>query len=303
LSILVVGSLAYDWVETPFGKADRALGGAAVYFATAASLYSRVNLVGVVGEDFEKEHFDFLSGRGVDLSGLQVIKGGETFRWGGSYDYDLNTAKTAFTELNVFGDFHPQLPPEYRRSEYVFLANIDPDLQLEVLSQVENPKLRAVDTMNFWINSKRDSLTQTIASVDIALMNEAEARQFAGTYNLVAAAREILALGPKVLIVKKGEYGVVMFSDEAYFAAPAYPLETVKDPTGAGDTFAGGFIGYLAMSGRLDESSIRRAIVHGSVMASFTVEEFSVDRLKHLTHEEVNQRFEELRKFTHFGHD
>lgn len=299
MSVLVVGSVALDAVETPFGRVEEALGGSATYFATAASLYAQVQLVGVVGHDFPRAHVDFLKRRGVDVLGLQVEEG-QTFRWAGRYDYDLNVAHTLDTQLNVFATFHPQLPEGYEQAAYVLLANIDPDLQIEVLRQVRAPRLTALDTMNYWITNKRAALEEAISLVDVVLMNEAEARQFAGTQNLQRAARRILALGPRALVVKKGEYGAVLFANSSYFVAPAYPLELVKDPTGAGDSFAGGFIGYLAGVAETDEAHMRRALIHGSVVASFCVEDFSVGRLATLTKAEIGRRYQEFRHFTHF---
>lgn len=304
MSILVVGSVALDSVQTPFGRVKEALGGSATYFSIAASLYSPVNLVAVVGTDFPQEHIDFLKGRGVDLKGLQMAKG-KTFRWSGRYDYDLGIAETLDTQLNVFASFHPQLPEEYRASKYVFLANIDPDLQLEVLEQVRNPGLVVLDTMNYWINYKKGALTEAMAAVDIVMINELEARQYANTFSLVRATRKILGLGPRAVVVKKGEYGAAMFSANedprgAFFFIPAYPLEKISDPTGAGDSFAGGFIGYLAHKDDCSDECIKRAIVHGSVVASFAVEEFSIDRLCRLTREEIEGRYQEFKYFTHF---
>ncbi len=304
MSILVVGSVAFDTIQTPFGQADMALGGAATFFATVASLYEQVNLVAVVGQDFPREHIDFLAGRGVDIRGLQVAEG-KTFHWSGRYNFDLNMAETLATDLNVFADFRPLLPEEYAGSEYVFLANIDPELQMSVLDQVRSPRLIALDTMNFWINSKREALTEVLKRVDIVLMNEAETRQYADTYSLIHAARRILDLGPKALVVKKGEYGAALFTGggdvaDSCFFAPAYPLEKVIDPTGAGDTFAGGFLGFLARAGELTPQAIRQAIVHGSVVASFTVEDFGVGRLRTLTLEDIARRYEAFKAFTAF---
>lgn len=299
-SILVVGSVAYDDIETPFGRVERVLGGSASYFAAAASLYAPVRLVAVIGTDMPPETFDFLRQRGVDLRGLQVAEG-ETFRWGGRYDYDLNATETRFTALNVYAGFHPVLPDGYADSEFVFCANIHPGLQREVLSQVRNPRLTMMDTMNLWIATERKALVETVSMVDMVSINEAEVRMFAGTSSVVVGAQRILALGPQAALVKKGEYGVVMFSEGEYFAAPAYPLEEVRDPTGAGDSFAGGFLGYLAQHrGEITPAVLRKAIVHGSAVASFTVEEFSVDRLRRLTRAEVEQRYREFRRFTHF---
>lgn len=300
MSILVVGTVAFDTVETPFGRGERILGGSATYFSTSASFFTDVNLVAVVGEDFPQEHVDFLRSRNVNTDGL-VVAPGETFHWWGRYGYDLNEAQTLETCLNVLERFSPELPGGYADSEYVFLANIDPELQLKVLDQVRKPRVVACDTMNFWIASKPELLKKVLARVDIVIINEGEARQFTGEPNLVKAARQILAFGAKTLIIKRGEYGVLMFSGTSIFAAPAYPLEEVFDPTGAGDTFAGGFMGYLANTGNLTEEGIRQAIVFGSVMASFNVEDFSLDRLKRLTYREVEERYRMFRSLTHFA--
>jgi sugar/nucleoside kinase (ribokinase family) len=305
VSILVVGSVALDSIQTPFGRVRDALGGAATYFSTVASLYDRVNLVGVVGSDFPREHVDFLVGRGVDTRGLQIVEG-KTFRWAGRYDYDMNVAETLATELNVFADFRPQLPDDYADAEYVFLANIDPELQMSVLEQVRSPRLIALDTMNYWIEYKRDALTEAFKRVDIVLMNEAETRQYGQTFSLIRAAQKILELGPKALVVKKGEYGAVLFANggdptRTYFFAPAYPLEKIADPTGAGDTFAGGFMGYLAHTRQGAENmAIRQAIVHGTVVASFTVEGFSLERLRSLGLDDILKRYEAFKRFTAF---
>ena len=312
MSILVVGSVALDSIQTPFGRVKDALGGSATYFSAAAQLYDEVNLVAVVGTDFSREHIDFFKERGVNLDGLQIAKG-KTFRWSGRYDYDMNTAETLDTQLNVFATFHPQLPDKYKDSEYIFLANIDPVLQLEVLSQIRRPRLTVLDTMNYWINYRKKMLSQAISAVDIVLINEAEARQYANTFSLIRAARKILDQGPKALVVKKGEYGAVMFANgdtptRSFFFAPAYPLEKIRDPTGAGDSFAGGFIGCLAQQGRtaphqqgdVITDDIRRAIVHGSVVASFTVEDFGVKRLRTITMEDILTRYQEFKDFTNF---
>jgi len=304
LSILVVGSVALDSVQTPFGKVDDALGGSATYFAAAASMYERVSLVAVVGADFPQQHIDFLHSRNVDLAGLQRVEG-KTFRWKGRYDYDLNRAQTLDTQLNVFASFHPRLPEHYRDAQYVFLANIDPELQSEVARQIKSPKLIALDTMNYWIDYKKDKLSEAMSLADIVLMNEAEAREYGNTFSLIRAARKILALGPRAVIVKKGEYGAALFADGAdmvsqYFFAPAYPLEKIADPTGAGDTFAGGVIGYLAKHNDTSMEALKRAIIHGSVAASFTVEAFSVDRLKSLTLDDIAQRYRDMQRVTHF---
>ncbi len=300
MSILVVGSVAFDSVETPFGKMDNVLGGSATYFSTSASFFTDVNLVGVVGEDFPQEHVDFLASRNIDLRGLSREQG-KTFHWKGRYGYDLNEAQTLETHLNVFETFRPRVPEEYRDAEYLILANIDPELQMEVLSQVRKPRVIACDTMNFWISSKPEALKKVIERVDFFIINEGEARQLSGEANLVKAARKILALGAKNLIIKRGEYGVLLFAGDSIFAAPAYPLEEVFDPTGAGDTFAGGFMGYLANTGDLSAEGIRKAIVFGSVMASFNVEDFSLNRLKKLTYEEIEDRYKHFRQMTHFA--
>ena len=299
MDILVVGSVAFDTVETPFGRGDEVLGGSATYFSTSASFMTGVQLVAVVGEDFPEEPKDFLESRGIDLAGLQT-RPGETFRWKGRYGYDLNEAHTLETHLNVFESFHPKLPEAFCTAKYVFLANIDPELQLEVLAQVNKPRLVAWDTMNFWIDGKREALINTLKRVDILLINEAETRQLANEANLVKAARVILDMGPSSLVVKRGEYGVLVFSDQGVFSAPAYPLEEVFDPTGAGDTFAGGFMGYLASTDNLSDSSIRKATVFGSVMASFTVEDFSLNRLRDLTWPEIETRFRKFQALTQF---
>lgn len=299
MDILVVGSVAFDSVETPFGKGEDVLGGSATYFSTSASFFTGVQLVAVVGEDFPNEPRQFLTSRGVDLEGLQT-RPGETFRWKGRYGYDLSDAQTLETHLNVFETFHPQLPEAYRQAEYVFLANIDPELQLEVLQQVENPRLIACDTMNFWIEGKREALVRTLGFVDILAINEAEVRQLADEANLVKAARTVLAMGPKTLIVKRGEYGVLVFSEHSIFSAPAYPLEDVFDPTGAGDTFAGGFMGYLAATNNMHDATIRKATVFGSVMASFTVEDFSLNRLRQLSWGDIEDRFRHFQALTAF---
>jgi sugar/nucleoside kinase (ribokinase family) len=299
MSIVVVGTVAFDTVETPFGHGDNVLGGSATYFSTSASFFTDVSLVAVVGEDFPAEHVSFLQSRNIDTTGLQRIPG-KTFHWSGRYGYDLNEAQTLDTQLNVLSDFQPNLPESYRDAEYLFLANIDPDLQMQVLEQVKKPKLVACDTMNFWISSKPDALKKVLQKVDIVVINEGEARQFTGEVNLVKAARQIIALGCKRLVIKRGEYGVLMFTADTVFGAPAYPLEDVFDPTGAGDTFAGGFMGYLANTGDLSEEGLRQAIIIGSVMASFNVEDFSLERMKRLEYKEIEARFKSFRSLTSF---
>lgn len=297
--VLIVGSVALDSIKTPLGSVDNALGGAAVYSSVAASFFAPVMVVGVVGEDFPKEHLDFLAGREIDIDGIQV-QPGKSFRWGGSYEFDLNQAHTLFTELNVFEHFKPVIPEQYENAEFVFLANIDPELQLEVLDQVKKPKLVACDTMNFWIESKKDALIEVLKRVDVAFLNDAEARQLIGTGSLIKAATEIGKLGPKTVIIKKGEHGAMMFNGSLCFAAPSFPLEEVVDPTGAGDTFAGGFIGYLAHTGDVTERNIRRAIICGSTMASYNVEGFSLSRLGALTPQDISDRYGEFRDLVHF---
>jgi len=298
--VLIVGSVAYDSVRTPFGEVEGVLGGAASYASVSASFFSPVRMVGVVGEDFAYEDVAKLAHRDIDLAGLQRSPG-KTFRWSGYYEYDMNQAHTTATELNVFEDFRPELPQNYADTSYVFLANIDPNLQLSVLGQIRRPKLAACDTMNYWIDSARDKLLEVLARCDIALMNDAEARQLSGKVNLISAGREVLDYGPRVVIIKKGEHGCLMISHDSYFAAPGYPLEEVRDPTGAGDTFAGGLAGYLARCGETDEAAVRRAIVCGSVMASFVVEDFSLDRLFRLTPEDIAERYQEIAAMTRFG--
>lgn len=299
MSVLVVGSVAFDTIRTPFGVATEVLGGSANYFSMAASFFTDVRLVAVVGEDFPEAHLEFLRSRRVDLRGLQRVPG-KTFRWVGEYGFDFNEAKTLDTQLNVFAEFAPTIPEDYRDSEVVFLANIDPDLQREVLRQVRRPALVAADTMNFWIAGKRDALRQTLAFVDALLINDAEARQLSGERNLVRAARTIQAWGPRILIIKRGEYGALLCVEGEWFSAPALPLEGVQDPTGAGDCFAGGAVGYLASRMRFDAVHLRQAMIMGSVMASFNVEAFSLDRLRTLTMAEIEARFTTFRRLVHF---
>ena len=299
MSLLVVGSVALDSVETPFGRGEEVLGGSATYFSACASFFGPVRLVAVVGQDFPEEHLRFLASRGVDLAGL-TRSPGRTFRWKGRYEFDLNQAHTLDTQLNVFAEFRPELPEAWRGTEHVFLGNIDPDLQRRVLDQVRRPRFVACDTMNYWIETKRPSLLETLRRVDMLFVNDAEARELAGEANVVKAARAILGFGPRAVVVKRGEYGALFFSGGEVFAASAYPLPTVFDPTGAGDSFAGGFMGYLARNGGDDHQSMRRAIVLGGVLASFAVELFSLDRLRTLTQEEIRARYGEFRQLTRF---
>jgi len=300
MSLLVVGSVAFDEVETPFGKCEKMLGGSASHFSISASFFTEVNVVAVVGGDFGSEELQTFSNHGIDTSDLEKIPDGKTFRWGGRYDYDLNVAHTLYTDLNVFADFKPKLSEKSRSARLVFLGNIQPDLQRGVREQVPGAELVALDTMNLWIETARESLLRTIRDVDVLIINDAEARQLTGIPNLIKAARTILTWGPKALIAKRGEYGAALFTAESYFAIPAYPLESVFDPTGAGDTFAGGFMGYLSSQKDLDEAALRRAMIFGSVMASFNVEEFGTARTQRLTHEEINERFRDFKRMTHF---
>lgn len=299
MSILVVGSVALDSVQTPFGKVENALGGSATYFSVAAGFFAPVNLVAVVGEDFPERHIDFLKRRGIDLKGLK-IKSGSTFRWKGKYGYDLSNPKTIYTHLNVFEKFSPKIPPEYERSDIVFLANIDPELQGYVMKQVKKPGLTACDTMNYWITNKKKALLKTLKKVDMFLLNEAEARELTGESNLLKAGKAILSFGPKKIIIKKGEHGVLLFSSHSVFSAPAYLLETINDPTGAGDTFAGGLLGYLRKSGRFSESEIRKGIIYGTIMASYAVEDFSVRKLGNISYSDMQKRYYSYRQLTRY---
>ena len=299
MSLLVVGTVALDSVKTPFGNAENALGGSATYFSTSASYFTDVRLVAVIGEDFPKEHIQFLKSKNIDIRGLEVQKG-ETFRWKGEYGYDLNEAQTLATHLNVLATFKPIIVEDYKSSDVVFLANVDPEIQLDVLRQVKKPRLVACDTMNYWISSKLEALKRTLREVDLLTINEAEIRQLAGEASLVKAAKKVQAMGPKTIVVKQGSYGALMFSGHSVFSAPAYPLETVFDPTGAGDTFAGGFMGYLASTMNFTEDSMRKAVIFGSVMASLNVESFSLDRLRSLDYKEIEARYREFKTLTHF---
>jgi sugar/nucleoside kinase (ribokinase family) len=299
MSLLAVGSVALDSLETPFGRREDVLGGSAAYFSVCASYFLAPRLVAVVGDDFPEEHVRFLGERGVDLAGLER-RPGRTFRWRGRYEFDLNTAHTLDTQLNVFADFRPVLPERFKDSEYVFLGNIDPDLQHSVLDQVRAPRFVAADTMNYWIETRRDALLRTLRRIDLLFVNDGEARELADEVNVVKAARKILSFGPRAVVVKRGEYGSLFFSGEEVFAASAYPLQAVFDPTGAGDSFAGGFMGYVARSRREDRGTLRRAIVLGSVLASFTVEQFSLERLLTLTAGEIRTRFAEAKQLAHF---
>ncbi len=297
MSVIVIGSVAFDSVKTPFGEVEKAIGGSATYFAVAASYFSSVRLVGAVGEDFTDEHLRVFSGRPIDLSGLQR-RPGQTFYWKGEYGFDLNQAHTLAVQLNVQENFQPELPSHYRSTDTVFLANTDPELQQLMLEQMDDHKFIACDSMNFWIENKPDQLKKVLRSVDMLLLNEAEARQLAEDPNLVKAAGKIMQLGPKHVIIKRGEYGALLFSPDSVFAAPAYPLEFIYDPTGAGDSFAGGVIGYLDSTGTFSEANLRQAIIFGSVMASYNV--VSLERLASLSYPEIEERFWEFKKLSHF---
>jgi sugar/nucleoside kinase (ribokinase family) len=299
MSILVVGSIALDSVETPLGKRENALGGSALFFSMAASYFSPVNLVGVVGTDFDLSEIDFLKERNVDLNGV-VVEEGDTFRWGGKYHENMNQRDTLFTYLNVFENFQPEIPEAYRNSKYVFLANIDPELQLNVLESVDSPLLTVLDTMNFWISGKRNALDEVIRNVDILILNDEELRDLTGIYQANKAARKLLLEGPRALVIKKGEHGALLISESDMFFAPAYPVEKVVDPTGAGDSFAGGFLGYLASCPELSPEAFRKAVVYGSTTASFNVESFSMDRLKTISRKDIEKRAEKFREMTRF---
>ena len=299
MSLLVVGSVAFDSLQTPFGRADHILGGSASYFSVTASFFAPVNVVAVVGDDFTDEEMRVFKKRSIDTVGLERAAG-KTFHWSGEYHGDMNEAHTLATELNVFERFAPKIPGAYLASDFVFLGNIDPTLQLHVREQLPQAKLVACDTMNFWIKGTPDALKKTLAAVDMVVINETEARLLTGIENLKRAAAAIRELGPKTVVVKRGEYGACLFQDSTIFFAPGYPLEQVHDPTGAGDTFAGGFMGYLARTGDCGEANLRRALVYGSVMASFSVEEFGMGRLLRLTRPEIDARFSEFKSMTHF---
>ena len=299
MSVLVVGSVALDSVETPFGKADNVIGGSGTFFSASASHLSPVQLVGVVGDDYPMDQLEPLRKRGVDMAGLERMAG-NSFRWRGRYRHDLNSAETLETHLGVFSHFSPKIPAQFRSAPFVFLANIDPRLQLDVLRQVEKPKLVACDTMNFWIESRRPDLVELIKHVDLITLNDGEARQLTDCTNLVKAARWIMERGPSMVIIKKGEHGAFLFKERSIFFAPAYPLEDVFDPTGAGDSFAGGFMGYVARSGDLSDENLRRAVVYGSAMGSFAVERFSVQRLLEITSADIAARVADFRRLVAF---
>ena len=299
MSILVVGSVALDSVETPYGKQEEILGGSATFSSIAASFFSKVNIVAVVGKDFPKKYIALFKKKKIGIEGLKIADG-KTFRWTGRYDYDLNTAHTISTHLNVFKDFDPRIPHHLQNSKFVFLANIDPDLQFNVLKQIHRPRLVACDSMNYWIENKRKQLERLLGKVDMFLLNDSEARQLSGESNLLRAAKAIVAFGPRAVIIKKGEHGALYFSKNSHFTAPAYLLDKLYDPTGAGDTFAGGMIGFLSRARSINESSIRKAIIYGSIMASFAVEDFSVNRLLDISMADIRQRYNLFKKITRF---
>lgn len=315
MSVLVVGSVALDSVVTPFGENKEALGGSAIYFALSASLFTKVNLVAVVGSDFPKRYIPFLENRGIDLKGLE-IKEGKTFRWCGEYGYDLNNARTISTDLGVFSHYNFHIPKGYRQSEHLFLANIDPDIQKDILGQVKRPKLDpslkrnekvylprlvASDSMNYWIENKRKELLALLKEVDLFMINDSEARELTKEHNLIEAAAVVSSFGPRMLVIKKGEHGALLFLKKNFcFSAPAYPLENVFDPTGCGDSFAGGFIGYLAQQKEINESNLRKAVIYGSIIASYNAESFGIDRLTTLTIGEIEERVKEFKRLTQF---
>lgn len=299
---LVVGSVALDTIETPFGRVEEVPGGSAVHFSAAASVFGPVRVVGVVGPDYPDDALDFLRDRGVDLEGVRQ-RDGRSFRWSGVYDYDLNSRETLSTELGVFSDFRAEIPESYRDSEWIFLGNIDPRLQLEVLEQVDDPRLVAADTMNFWIENEREALLRVVERVDLLTVNDAEVRELSGDHNLARAARWILERGPERVVVKKGEHGAILFGSDSVFFAPGFPLEEVFDPTGAGDAFAGGLLGRLARSGELDAGAFRRAVVHGCAMGSFACQEFGVDGLARVEWEDVARRVLDFQSMTSFDHE
>jgi sugar/nucleoside kinase (ribokinase family) len=300
MSLLVVGSVAFDAIETPFGRVERTVGGAATYFSLAASFFTRVNLVGVVGDDFTAEHEGVFRGRSVDLAGLERAEG-KTFFWSGKYHDNLNDRTTLATDLNVFAEFRPKLPESFRKSQYIFLANIDPTLQRSVLDQVTGkPKLVALDTMNYWIEGTPDELKKTLKQTQVLMINDSETRQLSDEHNLLRAAKTIFKMGPKTLVIKRGEHGAMMVHGDSVFCVPAYPLDEIHDPTGAGDSFAGGFMGYLAGAGKINANSLKLAMVYGSVLGSFAVEKFGLDRLLKLKRREITDRVRHFHKLTTF---
>lgn len=299
MSVLVVGSIGIDCVQTPFGEVRDVLGGSAIYASISCSFFNKPKILSIAGSDFPDEYLSFLSSYEIDTSGLRILPG-KTFRWKGFYTYELNEAKTLDTQLNVLSSFDPSLPPSYKDEKYIFLGNIDPELQIKVIEQVKNPELIVLDTMNYWIENKNDALKEAIKMADIMVLNDGEAREFTKEHNLIKASGKIRKLGPKIVIIKKGEHGCLMFSENGIFSAPAYPLENIFDPTGAGDTFGGALIGYLANTSSKSDEQLRRAVIFGSAMASFVVEEFSINRMKTLKWEEIRERYQKFKELSHF---
>jgi sugar/nucleoside kinase (ribokinase family) len=299
--LLIVGTVAFDAIETPFGKTDKILGGAGTYIGLSAANFDIDSaVVSVVGDDFPQEYLDLMKNNKIDIEGIEVVKGGKTFFWSGRYHNDLNSRDTLDTQLNVLADFQPVVPENYKDAEYVMLGNLHPLVQLSVLEQIENPKLVVLDTMNFWMDNTPEELDKVIAKVDVITINDEEARQLSGEYSLVKAARKIAEMGPKYIVIKKGEHGALLFHEDQIFHAPALPLEEVFDPTGAGDTFAGGFIGYLARTNDISFENMKNAVIYGSNLASFCVEKYGTERMQKLTREEVNERLHDFKKLTHF---
>lgn len=300
--LVIVGSCAFDAIETPFGKTDKIIGGASPYIGLAASQFKNVDpaIVAIVGEDFPQEYLDFLSERGINTDGIEIVKGGKTFFWSGKYHNDMNSRDTLITELNVLGDFSPKVPEAYKDAEVVMLGNLQPTVQLSVIEQMDNPKLVILDTMNFWMDIALDELKETLKKVDVITINDEEARQLSGEYSLVTAAKKIHEMGPQFVVIKKGEHGALIFHKEQMFFAPALPLAEVFDPTGAGDTFAGGFAGFLAKTGNFTFENMKKALIYGSCLASFTVEKFGTERLAELTGDEVKERLHQFKQLTQF---
>ncbi len=297
-NVLIIGTVALDTIETPFGKVEKGIGGSATYASYAASFFSKPVVISVIGRDFPKEYMELLEKRGIDLEGLKIED--KTFHWEGFYEFDMNEAKTKKTELNSLADFKVNVPERYRDVKHVFLANIDPEQQLATLQQMRNPEFVVLDTMNFWISSKREQLLKVIKKANVLLLNDGEARQLFNTASLVKAANEALKLGPKAVIIKKGEHGALLFTEKKHFSAPGYPLENIKDPTGCGDCFGGAFIGYLAKTNDFSEQNFRKAIVYGSVIASHNAEDFGLNKLKNLTMEDIEKRYNEMKEIREF---
>jgi len=301
MSLLVIGSLALDTIETPFGKAERTLGGSATFISTSASYFTNpVRLVGIVGYDFPKSEINFLKSKNIDISGLEISDTDKTFHWHGKYDFDLNTRETIVTELNAFEKFDPVISDKFKNSEYVCLGNLHPSLQKKIVTQIDKPKLVMCDTMNFWIDGAFNELLETLKLVNLLVINDSEARELSGEFNLVSAAKKIMGMGPEIVIIKKGEHGALLFKGDMIFSAPAFPLERVFDPTGAGDTFAGGLMGWISKTKDTSEKNLKLAVIYGSTMASLAVEKFSLDGIRNLKHSEIMERFNEFKKLTHF---